>query len=100
MNSTEHWQYLFEGGTAAFIVESDGTTVAALRVTENSTAHSRFARNVRLMSAAPEMLEALHHIMLCEFNSMSSRHEMVRLAQKAIARATGDENVDAEIHRS
>lgn len=97
--SNGQWQYQFEGGTTAFIVESDGTTVAALRVLENSTAHSRFVHNVRLMSAAPEMLEALYCIMLCEFNSMSSRHEMVRLARKAIARATGDENVDAEIHR-
>ena len=95
MNSTGPWQYQFEGKTTAFIVESDGTTVAALRVTENSTAHSSFADNVRLMSAAPEMLDALHHIMLCEFNSMSSRSEMVRLARKAVARATGD--YDAEI---
>lgn len=97
--SNGQWQYQFEGGTTAFIVESDGTTVAALRVLENSTAHSSFAKNVRLMSAAPEMLEALHHIMLCEFNSMSSRSEMVRLARKAISRATGDENANAEIHR-
>ena len=95
MNSTGPWQYQFEGETTAFIVESDGTTVAALRVTENSTAHSGFAGNVRLLSAAPEMLDALRHIMLCEFNSMSSRSEMVRLARKAIARATGD--YDAEI---
>lgn len=53
------WQYQFEGSTTAFIVEHDGTTVSALRVTENSTAHSSFAHNVRLMSAAPDLLEAL-----------------------------------------
>ena len=92
------WLYQFEGGTTAFIVESDGTTVAALRVTENSTAHSRFAHNVRLMSAAPELLEALHHIMLCEFNSMSSRHEMARLARKAVARATGEPEAKPSAH--
>lgn len=84
-------QYAFEGGTVAFILESDGTTVAKLSVTENTTAHSALAANARLFSAAPEMLEALHHILLCEFNSMSSRSEMVRLACNAIARATGEQ---------
>ena len=81
------WQYAFEGGTVAFIVEADGTTVAKLSTTENSTAHSRLPANARLIAAAPEMLEALQHIMLCEFNSMSSRQEMVRLARAAIAKA-------------
>ena len=44
--------------------------------------------NARLIAAAPEMLEALCSIMLCEFNSMSSRQEMVRIARAAIAKAT------------
>jgi hypothetical protein len=45
--------------------------------------------NARLIAAAPDLLEALHAIRLCEFNSMSSRQEMMRLAQTAIAKATG-----------
>lgn len=79
------WQYQFEGGTTAFIVESDGTTVAALRVIENSTAHSRFARNVCLMSAAPELLEALQEMV----EIAESQGHVVKRARKAIARATG-----------
>ena len=84
------WQYAFEGGTVAFIVEADGTTVVKLSATENSTAHSHLAANARLIAAAPEMLKALHSIRLCSINSMSSRHEMCRLAGEAIAKATGD----------
>lgn len=68
MITPKPWQYTFEGETTAFIVESDGTTVAALRVLENSTAHSSFASNVRLMSAAPEMLDA-RFVTLCCANS-------------------------------
>ena len=47
--------------------------------------------DARLIAAAPDLLEALHHIMLCEFNSMSSRQEMVRVARAAIAKATGEQ---------
>ena len=83
------WQYAFEGGTVAFITEADGTTVCKLSTLENSTAHSRLAANARLIAAAPALLEALYAIKLCEFNSMSSRHEMLRLAQQAIERAVG-----------
>ena len=80
------WQYQFEGGTTAFIVESDGTTVAALRVTENSTAHSRFAHNVRLMSAAPDLLEALQEMV----EIAESQGHIVKRARAAIEKATGD----------
>ena len=56
------WQYAFEGGTVAFIVEADGTTVVKLSATENSTAHSHLAANARLIAAAPEMLNALETV--------------------------------------
>lgn len=45
----------------------------------------------QLIAAAPDLLAALHAIKLCEFNSMSSRHEMVRIADAAIAKATGEQ---------
>ena len=41
----------------------------------------------RLHEVNAELLTALHHVMLCEFNSMSSRQEMVRIARAAIAKA-------------
>jgi len=47
--------------------------------------------NARLIAAAPDLLAALHAIKLCEFNSMSSRQEMVRIADAAIAKATGEQ---------
>jgi len=93
MNDTSPgpWQYAFEGGTVAFITEADGTTVCKLSVTENTTAHRHLAANVRLMAAAPALLRALHAISLCEFNSMSSRQEMRRLAKEAFTLVTGEQ---------
>lgn len=55
-------QYAFEGGTVAFIVESDGTTVAKLSVTENTTAHAGLAANSRLFAASTELLAALQRL--------------------------------------
>lgn len=62
MSKTKHTpgplQYCFEGGTVAFIVEPDGTVVAKLSVTMNSTGHSALVANTRLFAAAPDLLEA------------------------------------------
>jgi hypothetical protein len=56
------WQYVFEGGTTAFITEADGSTIICIRTTENTTAHKDLAANVQLIAAAPTMLEALQRI--------------------------------------
>ena len=82
-------QYAFDGGTVAFILESDGTTVAKLSVTENTTAHSRLEANVRLLSAAPDLLEALQGLL----NALPSAttHPAIKSARAAIARATGEQ---------
>jgi hypothetical protein len=53
------WQYVFEGGTTAFITKADGSTIICIRTTENTTAHKNLAANVRLIAAAPDLLEAL-----------------------------------------
>ena len=53
------WQYVFEGGTTAFITEADGSTIICIRTTENTTAHKNLAANARLIAAAPDLLEAL-----------------------------------------
>lgn len=66
MSETKHtpgpWQYCFEGETAAFILEHDGSTVVKLSVTMNTTAHSALVANARLIAAAPELLEALEKL--------------------------------------
>ena len=52
MNHTKTpWQWQMEGETVAFLVESDGTTIAKLSATENSTAHSQLAANANRIVA-------------------------------------------------
>jgi hypothetical protein len=88
------WQYLFEGGTIAFIVEADGTTVAKLSTTENTTAHSALPANVQLMAAGPDLLQALigivglwdHHASAHGDGVVSPLH---RAARAAIDKAEG-----------
>ena len=53
------WQYVFEGGTTAFITEADGSTIICIRTTENTTAHKNLVANARLIAAAPLLYEAL-----------------------------------------
>ena len=88
------WQYAFEGGTTAFITESDGSTIFCLRTTENTTAHKGLAANARLIAAAPELLEALL-VMLRDYMAVHGDGDLemqpaIYQAQKAIAKATGD----------
>ena len=90
-------QYAFEGGTVAFILESDGTAVAKLSVTENTTAHRALAENARLFSAAPDLLEALQNI--AEYWNQDQNEaamadacwHAIHTARAAIARATGEQ---------
>lgn len=87
------WQYAFEGGTAAYIVESDGTTVAKLSVAANSTAHSSFAANARLMALAPSLLAALYAVYaLRPIGSGADGYALAveGIARAAIAKATGE----------
>ena len=81
-------QYAFEGGTVAFILESDGTAVAKLSVTENTTAHRALAENARLFSAAPDLLEALKR---CKFDSLNMTLEDREFCRAAIAKAAGEQ---------
>lgn len=84
------WQYAFEGGTAAYIVESDGTTVAKLTVPQNSTAHSSFAANARLIASAPALLDALRKA-LAAFDEMDRCDVGVKcIVESAIENATGE----------
>ena len=84
-------QYAFDGGTVAFIVESDSTTVAKLSVTENTTAHSRLEANVRLLSAAPDLLEALRLMVDLVELAVPFEGDTLRRARAAIAKATGEQ---------
>ena len=83
-------QYAFEGGTVAFILESGGTAVAKLSVTENTTAHRALAENARLFSAAPDLLEALKWMVLRTEEGGYPDGKCLEEARAAIARATGE----------
>ena len=98
-------QYAFEGGTVAFIVESDGTTVAKLSVTENTTAHSRLEANARLFACSTDLLTALQRLTLAaerrEYtmgdacNLIAVKAELAdaaRQARAAIARSAGSQS--------
>ena len=84
-------QYAFEGGTVAFILESDGTAVAKLSVTENTTAHRALAENARLFSAAPDLLEALKWMALQIEEGGYPGGKCLKKARAAIAKATGEQ---------
>jgi hypothetical protein len=79
------WQYTFEGGTVAFIVEADGTTVAKLSATENSTAHSALPSNARLIATAPDLLAALQRCL--RYGGLYP--DLADEVRAAITRATG-----------
>ena len=92
------WQYIFEGGTVAFIVETDGATIAKISVPHHSTAHSALAANVRLMTNAPALLESLQD-MLSGWKYIRETHgdlygvgwdRAQEKAEAAIAKATGE----------
>ena len=88
------WRYAHDGGTTAYIVESDGTSVAKLSVTENSTAHSGLEANARLMAAAPDLLEALQYCRqkiayMTTHGEWHSPGRAIEIADAAITRATG-----------
>ena len=98
-------QYAFDGGTVAFILESDGTTVAKLSVTENTTAHSRLGANARLFACSTDLLTALQRLTLAaerrEYtmgdacNLIAVKAELAdaaRQARAAIARSAGSQS--------
>lgn len=53
------WLWLGTEGTIAMIVDEDGYSIARVTVTENSTAHHALQANLRLMTASPDLLDAL-----------------------------------------
>ena len=89
------WHYAFEprrrsGGTVAFIFEADGTKVAKLLTTYNTTAHSALPANVRLIASAPDLLAALQWALeQIEDDLDPDNQAALASAQAAIARATG-----------
>ena len=88
------WQYVLQGGTTLFITEADGSTIICVRVTENTTAHSRLAANARLIAAAPDLLEALRRFADTDLTNPIVRDTFgfdVLHARAAIAKAEGKE---------
>lgn len=83
------WQYTFEGGTVAFIVEADGTVIAKLSTLENSTGHKSLPANCMLMAASPTLLAELKFAVSL-LRPMFGGTIQVERMEAAIKRAEGD----------
>lgn len=83
--------YIFGGDTTAYILEADGSTVAKLSVTLNSTAQSALIANTRLFSAAPELLEACESLLRFAERDRLPTDVAVNAARAAIAKAKGEQ---------
>lgn len=81
------WLWLGTEGTVAMIVDEDGYSIAQVTVLENSTAHHALQANLRLMTAAPDLLAALQTVMAGVAGCQ--REPQWEAARAAIARATG-----------
>jgi len=94
MNESTHWQYVISPDKAqAVIVDYEGTTVADISATENTTAHSNLEASVRLMNAAPELLALLreaHDAIATGDGDFSPSGDWFREASAAIEKATGE----------
>lgn len=81
------WLWLGTEGTIAMIVDEDGYSIARVEALENSTAHHALQANLRLMTAAPDLLDALQAIMAGVAGCQ--REPQWEAARAAIKRATG-----------
>lgn len=80
------WFYDF-GADSAYITEDDGTLVAELQTTLNTTARADLEANARLMAAAPDLLATLRYI-----SGRLPAHDTKSIAnaEAAIYKATGE----------
>ena len=92
MSETKHtpgpWYYTNEGLNAMGIVEKDGTNIMHMHTLQNSTASRHMEANVRLIGAAPDLLEALEYVraVLPPLVSLDNAKKML---DAAIAKAKG-----------
>lgn len=100
LSNTEaiEWMYDIEpgGATQAVICESDGTVVAYIHALGGSTGHKALERNVRLMAAAPALLEALQSVLAMPDYDGTQETSARRLAIKRAARAALKQAINQE----
>jgi hypothetical protein len=87
------WYYTNEGLNAMGIVEKDGTNIMHMHTLQNSTASRHMEANVRLIAAAPELLEAAEYVSkLLEYFVVKSEHCELTIDRlhAAIAKAKGE----------
>lgn len=93
-SDSEHWGTLNEAAAELRHLHEEVTEQGRLLSMSAERELSLLARIGRLEKAQKKALENIYAAKLCEFNSMSSRHEMIRLmdaAITAIAKATGEQ---------
>ena len=76
------------GADSAYIVEDDGTLVAELQTTLNTTARAHLEANARLIAQAPRMVDVLKYVY-----GRLPEHDTKSMAQirAVILDATGEE---------
>ena len=88
MNKHTPGPWFYEtGNTEALIVERDGTTVAELQTTYQTTAHRSLEANARLIAAAPDLLAALQSLIN---DQRDASLPILSQARAAITKATGE----------
>ena len=97
MNKHTPGPWFYEtGNTEALIVERDGTTVAELQTTYQTTAHRSLEANARLIAAAPDLLAALkgilreHDALQMAEGRTGDRWPAATRTRAAITKATGE----------
>ncbi|TAL65836.1 MAG: hypothetical protein EPN79_11845 [Burkholderiaceae bacterium] len=93
------FQVLGTDGSQALIVEEDGTTVAYLSASQNSTAHASLEANVRLFAMANVLLDELTSlekaIREAKLSDAADLLVHAKKARAAIGRALGPQKSEA-----
>lgn len=84
------WFYTTEGKDAYGIVEQDGTNIMHMQTLQNSIGARHMEANMRLIAAAPDLLDALSLLVAGIEDSVSPTFIPLAKARDAIVKATGE----------
>ena len=86
------WHYHTEGKLRAFILDSEGFTEIGLKASQNTDQQSRLIPNARLISAAPDLADALQWALEQLDDDLDPMHQQAFAHARAVlAAATGEQ---------